>query len=387
MVSRCPDALVIGAGIVGLACAEALARAGLSVQVIDPMPLASGATAAGMGHLVVMDDSPAQLALTRRGVQLWRGRAGSLPRAAQWDTRGTIWVARADAEMTAARRRRERLAVAGVEASLLDARALAEAEPRLAPGMLGGLYVPGDRILYPPAAAASLLRSTGGRVVCSRAPAVTAIADGVARLADGTTRAAGVIVNAAGERALELMPTRPPGLSIRPRRGHLAITARYPGFCRHQLIELGYMTSAHGHAARSVAFNLQPRTTGQLLIGSSREYGAVGATLERAVDLGVLREMLARAVEYVPALAELDVIRSWTGVRAATEDHLPIIGRAPGMTRTWLACGHEGLGITTALVTGELIAHGVAGSPLGPGLEPRWYDANRARGGAEVLRV
>ena len=56
------DVIIIGAGIVGAACAQALAQTGLSVRVIDAR--LGGATAAGMGHLVVMDDSAAELART-----------------------------------------------------------------------------------------------------------------------------------------------------------------------------------------------------------------------------------------------------------------------------------------------------------------------------------
>jgi hypothetical protein len=50
-------------------------------------------------------------------------------------------------------------------------------------------------------------------------------------------------------------------------KGHLVITERHPGFCRHQVVELGYLTSAHVMTGESVAFNVQPRITGQVLLG------------------------------------------------------------------------------------------------------------------------
>ena len=87
-------------------------------------------------------------------------------------------------------------------------------------------------------------------------------------LADGTRLAAGKIVVAAGTLASRLLPELP----IRPRKGHLLITDRYPGFVRHQIVELGYLKSAGAATGDSVAFNLQPRRTGQLLLGSSRQY-------------------------------------------------------------------------------------------------------------------
>jgi len=68
------DAIVIGAGIVGAACAYELARQGLNVQVLDAR--IGGATAAGMGHLVIMDDLEAELKLSHWSVQLWHELAG-----------------------------------------------------------------------------------------------------------------------------------------------------------------------------------------------------------------------------------------------------------------------------------------------------------------------
>ena len=65
------DVVVVGAGIVGAACAFELAKEGLRVSVVDGGFIGGGATAAGMGHIVVMDDSEAQFALTRYSQMLW----------------------------------------------------------------------------------------------------------------------------------------------------------------------------------------------------------------------------------------------------------------------------------------------------------------------------
>ncbi|MGB8419126.1 FAD-dependent oxidoreductase, partial [Paraburkholderia sp.] len=59
-----PDVVVIGAGIVGAACAYELASHGLDVLVVERAGVGGGVTAAGMGHLVVMDDSPAEFVLS-----------------------------------------------------------------------------------------------------------------------------------------------------------------------------------------------------------------------------------------------------------------------------------------------------------------------------------
>jgi glycine/D-amino acid oxidase-like deaminating enzyme len=138
---------------------------------------------------------------------------------------------------------------------------------------------------------------------------------------------------------------------MRKRKGHLMITDRYPGFLRHQVVELGYLKSAHSVSGDSVAFNLQPRATGQILIGSSRQY----ENEDTAVDQDIVRRIMERACEYMPEVAKLSTLRTWTGFRAATPDKLPLIGPSPENPKVLLATGHEGLGITTSLATGRLI--------------------------------
>jgi glycine/D-amino acid oxidase-like deaminating enzyme len=155
-------------------------------------------------------------------------------------------------------------------------------------------------------------------------------------------------------------------LPVRKRKGHLVITDRYPGFVHHQIVELGYLKSAHGASTDSVAFNIQPRKNGQMLIGSSRQYDAETTVVEQSI----LNRMLKRALEYLPALSRLSSIRVWTGHRAATPDKLPLIGPSLESPRTWLATGHEGLGITTSLGTGRILADLLLGRPTGIPSEP-----------------
>ena len=238
-----------------------------------------------------------------------------------------------------------------------------EAEPGLRPGLVGGLRVPGDSVIYPPCAAQFFVDQARGRGAdLFVGDVVESVgADGV-RLRNGTSIAAGVIVNAAGSWS----PLLTPGLAVKKRKGHLVITDRYPKFLRHQLVELGYLKSAHSLTADSVAFNIQPRKTGQLLIGSSRQYDVDDA----GVDPSILRRMLERAVEYLPGLRKLSSLRTWTGFRAATPDKLPLIGPHGENKRLYLATGHEGLGITTSLGTAKLLVAQIMNRPITIPVEP-----------------
>jgi len=372
MTTFSSDAIVVGAGIVGAACADALSADGMRVAVVDAAFPGGGTTAAGMGHLVAMDDSEPQLALTALSNRLWKERSGSLPESCEMDPCGTLWVAEDGPQMAEVERKRERYESHGIAAEPLGPAELARAEPRLRPGLAGALRVPGDAVLYPPAAARALLQTARKRgTVVRSGVAVLAIGAGEVETAQGTLRAA-VVVNAAGPRAADLTP----GLPIVPRKGHLVITDRYPGYCRHQIVELGYLASAHEMTAESVAFNVQPRATGQLLVGSSREL--VG--WDAAVNLRILSRMLSRALDFLPSLRTLSAIRAWTGFRPATPDKLPMIGRWKAVDGLWIAAGHEGLGITTSLGTGRLIADLVAGRQ--PPIDAAPFDPNRAAAAA-----
>jgi glycine/D-amino acid oxidase-like deaminating enzyme len=191
------------------------------------------------------------------------------------------------------------------------------------------------------------------------------------RTGQRSTITAAAIVNAAGIDASTLTA----GLPIVPRKGHLVITDRHPGICTSQLVELGYLRSAHamgGASTASTAFNVQPRATGQILIGSSREL--VGR--DPTINASLLRTMVQRAIEFLPGLAGCTALRAWTGFRPATPDNLPLIGRWNPVDGLWIAAGHEGLGITMALGTAELIVAGILERT--PPLDPTPFNPMRA---------
>jgi glycine/D-amino acid oxidase-like deaminating enzyme len=357
------DVAIVGAGIVGAACAAALSREGLKVAIIDKYGPATGTTAAGMGHVVVMDDSEAQFALTKYSQDLWKELSDELPINCEYEHCGTIWLAADEEEMKEVRRKHEFYYSRGVESEVLDQQSLREAEPNLSQHLIGGLIVRNDTVVYQLTATNFLIdraRLKGAKFFCGNR-AIEITNTGV-RLENGEKISASIVVNAAGANASDLSPQ----LHIRKRKGQLVITERYQHFVSHQLVELGYLKSAHGANADSVAFNVQPRSTGQLMIGSSRQFDADGSD----VDHEILRRMTSRAFEFMPKLRDLAAVRVWTGFRPATPDNLPYIGKIPGLENVYAAAGHEGLGITTALGTAELLTDEILGRPSAIPIDP-----------------
>ena len=344
------DAIIVGGGIVGVACARAFSQQGMRVALVEPGEIGAGATAAAMGHVVVLDDSPAQLALSRYSQLLWRQLGAELSLDAEYTARGTLWVATDEQELEQIRSKHSVYSAHGIPTHVLDPAALALAEPALRSGLAGGFLVVEDVVVSPQAAAQSLLREAKPHLIRHRA---VAIGHGKVTISNGDELRAPVLINAAGEWASQLTP----GLPLAKRKGHLAITAPYPGFLRYQVVELGYLKSVQTAVTESVACNVQPRRNGQLLIGSSRQYGAQG----REVEDHILARIYQRAAEYLPALPALKIERTWIGFRSATSDKLPLIGPMANDATVFLATGHEGLGITTSLATAQLLADLITG--------------------------
>ena len=365
------DVAIVGGGIVGCACARAASRAGLRVAVFEGQRIGAGATAAAMGHLVTIDDDPAEFALARLSMRLWREWDGW--HAIERRATGTLWLAETGAQRDAAHAKLARLRDAGLSAQWLEPDALHVAEPRLARDLAGALRVAGDDVAYGPEMAARLaadVRAAGGRVHEMRP--VAALRDDGLLLADGSRVAAGHVLLAAGCDSVRLWPGESP-LRMRPRKGQLAITDRYPGYLRHALVELGYIDAAHGDADESVAFNAQPRASGQVLLGSSRSFSDTSAD----VDAALLARMVRRAQRFLPDIASLQMLRCWAGFRPATPDGRPIIGRVPTSERgnQWVATGHEGLGLTTATGTASVWLDLLLGRT--PAIDPAPYSPER----------
>ena len=315
------------------------------------LALPAPVTAAGMGHLVVMDDSEAQFALTQYSVALWRELSAELPADCEYEARGSVWVAAAANEMQEVERKSAYYRDRGVGTQILDAQSLHEAEPNLRADLSGGLLVPQDAVLYAPCAAKFLLRRAAEFGASTRLGChAVSIGKGTVRLSDDTSLSVKFAINAAGP----MLPAH---------TGNLHQAAKGPSGDYRSLS--GHDSPPGGRArlsahctlvtTDSVAFNLQPRKTGQILIGSSRQYDVE----HPEPDSIMVTRMLQRAFEFMPALEKLSALRVWTGFRAATPDKLPLIGAWPEDDPVILATGHEGLGITASLATGRIVADGL----------------------------
>ncbi len=368
------DVVVVGAGVVGAACAYYAARAGLRVVVVDRGPVAGGSSGRGEGNLLISDKAPGpELDLTLRSLDLWHELDSTLDGSSfELETKGGLVVATsaaglADLAALAAAQRE-----AGVEAvSDVDPR---QYEPHLRSGLAGGVYYPQDLQVQPMLAAAQLLRAAvrnHGAVVHTHT-GVTAIERSAAGSVSAVRLSAGVIatpavVNAAGTWAGDVAALAGVKVPVRPRRGYILVTEPLPTLVRHKVYAAEYVANVASSASDlQTSAVIEGTRGGTILIGASRE--RVG--FDRSFSLPVLARLAAQAVDLFPILGHVHAIRAYQGFRPYSPDHLPIIGpdpRAPGLLH---ACGHEGAGIGLAPATGELIAAVLTGTSSPVATEP-----------------
>ncbi|WP_406431868.1 FAD-binding oxidoreductase [Streptomyces sp. NBC_00631] len=356
------DVVVIGAGMVGAACALYASRAGLDVIVVDRGPVAGGTTGAGEGNLLVSDKEPGpELELALVSARLWAGLAAELGDRIEYEPKGGVVVAAEPEELAALERFAAGQRAAGITAENVDADRLRDLEPYLAPGLAGGMRYPQDAQVMPTLAAAHLLRASGARLSAGRT--VTEVVRG----ADGAVRGvrtdhgdiqAPAVVNAAGTWGGEVAARAGVRLPVLPRRGFVLVTEPLPRRVRHKVYAADYVADvASDSAALQTSPVVEGTAAGPVLIGASRE--RVG--FDRSFSLPAVRALAAGATRLFPFLSGVRAMRSYLGFRPYLPDHLPAIGpdpRAPGLFH---ACGHEGAGIGLATGTGQLIAQVLSG--------------------------
>ncbi|MFJ8437136.1 NAD(P)/FAD-dependent oxidoreductase [Kitasatospora sp. NPDC094019] len=362
---RLPDVVVVGAGVVGAACAYYAARAGLAVDVVDRGPVAGGTTGAGEGNLLVSDKEPGpELDLALYSGGLWRELAAEFGTEVEYEAKGGLVVAGTPERQEALRAFAAGQAGSGVLSEEIPGDRLRELEPHLAPGLAGGFHYPQDSQVQPALAAAHLLRAArraGARLYTGEAVRALRIgADGAVRGVETERRRldTAAVVNAAGTWGGELAALAGVGLPVLPRRGFVLVTEPLPRIVRHKVYAADYVADvASGSAALQTSAVVEGTPGGPVLIGASRE--RVG--FDRTLSVEVLHRLAAQAAALFPVLAGVNVMRAYRGFRPYLPDHLPAIGADPRVPGLYHACGHEGAGIGLAPGTGLLIAQQLTG--------------------------
>ena len=349
-MSRSHDVIVVGAGVIGLACAHEAARRGLTVLVVERDEAGAGASGVAAGMLAPVTEADfGEERLLQMGVEAlerWPAFASLLGIEDNLRQDGALVVAadRDDAEeLQRLHRLQEQL---GLEARWLGPRALRRLEPSLSPRVAGGIEAPGDASVEPAvvvSALAEALRDEGGEL--REHTPVEGLARAGGRVtgvhAGGEELSARTVVLAAGAWSGELGAG-----PVRPVKGQLLELAVRPR--RPEPIE---------RVVRTPRCYLVPREGGRVVLGATVEEQGFDTTVTAE---GVF-DLLEAAREVLPDVGELELVRARAGLRPGTPDNVPLVGPGPegGLLR---ATGHHRNGILHAPLAAEQVARELTGA-------------------------
>ncbi|MEU2245844.1 glycine oxidase ThiO [Streptomyces sp. NPDC019224] len=365
------DVLVVGGGIIGLVTAWRAAQRGLSTALADPEP-GGGAARVAAGMLAAVTElhygEETLLGLNLASARRYPSFTAELEEASGRDIGfracGTLAVALDADDRAHLRELHELQRRSGLESEWLTGRECRRLEPMLAPGVRGGLRVDGDHQVDPRRLAAALLTACERAGVVfhrRRADRLSVVADRAAGavLDDGTEVAADQVVLAAGSLSGRLAGVPAHALPpVRPVKGQvlrLTVPQAYAPFLSRTVRAV----------VRGSQVYLVPRENGELVVGATTEEMGWDTT----VTAGGVYELLRDAHDLVPGITELPLTETRAGLRPASPDNAPLLGRTalPGLH---LATGHHRNGVLLTPVTGDAMASLLADGELPEAARP-----------------
>jgi D-amino-acid dehydrogenase len=396
------DVLVIGGGVIGLACAYYLAADGRRVHIVEQDTVGSGASHGNCGLLFFSDlpplcvpgaarkelphildrNAPLLVSLDfdfakcmwllrfaakcnpahmRRAViarekmlrfshRLFRDLFSADPGLCDWQRRGVLMVYKDQADLDAYGAVNELMEPYGLAARALSRAETLKLEPALRPEICGAWYHEIDSHVRPEMLVQALLEMVRRKGVtidehCGVRTLETAGGSITAAVTAGGRYAADTFVLAAGAWTPLVAKSAGVKVPIQPGKGY-SLTLRRPLICPR--------IPCYLYGPRVVA---TPWPDG-LRLGGTMEFSGLNLRLDRA-RLANLRQA---SQDYLHPSAGGTTLEEWVGMRPMTHDDLPIIGRSPAWPNLLLATGHGMLGLTMATGTGRLVADLAGGS-------------------------
>jgi len=350
------DVIVIGGGVIGLSIARQLVTS-KSVLLLDRGATGQGTSYAAAGMLSPLSEANDQgpfFQLCRSSLAMYDRFIEDLQQDSGLDVayskEGLLSLASSEESAVTLRQRYEWQHQAGYGVELLRPAAVKKMEPLITAPIIHALFMPGERSVAPRPLLNAIRESCFVRGVEIRTGVrVDAISPNTIHLAHATIQAASIII-ASGVWSAEVEGLRP-RIPISPRKGQILSLAMPSGSFRRMIRwEHSYFV---------------PRSTGELIVGATDEDVGFDSSLTPA-GLG---RLLTDAQAISSHVGSYSILETWTGLRPATPDELPILGPSavPGV---YYATGHFRNGILLAPITATIIADLVEGRHPGVDIQP-----------------
>lgn len=361
------DAVVIGGGIIGCSTAYYLAREGLHPVVIERNGIGEGTSGACDGFIMLQTKKPGlPLRMAMSSAKLYAGLTEELGYDIQYRRPGGLVLIETEEmkkimEGVVAEQIRE-----GMEVEFIGNQKIRELEPLVSEKIPAAVYsdLDGDvSPIYTTRAFARKAADLGAEILTHTPVTGVHIENGeVAGVLtpDGEIRT-GTVVNCAGvwSPAVGAMMGTP--IPVKPRRGHLVVSEAVARVLRHEITDARYIAIKHDPDMVNrtsdptfrlgISLSMEQTENGNFLIGSAREF----AGYDTDCRFDIIRGICEYSTRFFPALRNLNIIRTFVGMRPYCEDGVPIISPVSTVKGAYIATGTEGDGIALAPITGRTI--------------------------------
>jgi len=354
-------AVVIGGGIVGVATAYELAKAGIrDVLLLErEAGLGLGSTGKCAGGFRHQFSSEVNVRLSLASARLIREFTAThgLPLDVHVD--GYLFLCKDASTWSSHQRAAAMQRNLGAEVELLDAAACRDLIPGLAADdVVGATFGPGDGIADPSGLVsgyATIARRAGATIRTAVAvDAIRTSRDGSSVTGVSTDRGAistSLVVLAAGVWSPAVAATIGIDLPVEPHARQLVQTTDFPGRPDRRTLVIDTSTMAFFHRE-----------------GSGILMGVPPADDEPTFELGrsdrfVAEELVPALIRVLPAVEDASFATTWTGLYEMTPDHHPLLGAVADVDGVLVATGYSGHGFQHAPITGKLLAEIATGQP------------------------
>jgi len=362
------DVLIVGAGIIGSAIAYFLSKEKIKVGVIEKGNIGEGTSSACDGYVFLQSKKPGiSLKLALESIHILQQLQDEFERDIEYEQKGGLVIINSEIEKKVLSQKVKEHQAFGLEVQMLDTEETLKIEPFLSKEILGSTYGKLDGSINP--------------IALTLAFAETAIKNGIDFYPSteienfiyennhiiGITSTkqeqffADKIVLATGIYSNKLLSKINIQLPMKPRRGQVIVSEPIAPLLNHALLSGRYICAkllpemlqdlSDPLNKMGISFGIEQTKSGNLLIGTTREF--VGESKE--ITFQAIEYILKHATSIIPSLIDINIIRTFSGLRPYTIDGLPIISKLIPYDNLFIAAGHEGDGITLSAITGKLV--------------------------------
>lgn len=364
------DIVILGGGVIGCSVAYFTAKKGYSVIIVEKEDIASGTSGACDRAIHLQAKNPGiHLKLALESAKMFPDLQNTFDTNIHYRETGVMIIIQSQAHLEVMKNFVKRQQDSGLNVDILDEKETLRRQPALNTNIVGSTYSTFDGEIDPQKLCLGYFREAkklGAKALLGTKATMINTKNG--RVESVETTAGSInckfVVNACGSYAPFIGQMVNIEIPIIPRQGQLIVSEPIPQLIhgtincsryiitkfKPELLEKGEKSKI------GLGLSLGQTLRGNLLIGGTRAFkGYDKKTTHKETKI-----ILQHAINAVPALKDIHMIRTFAGLRPYTPDGLPILGKVPQLEGFIMAAGHEGDGLCLSPITGKIISEIIA---------------------------